>query len=52
MNKRYSNDQEGFEEWLEYDDHENIIHSKNSTGTEHWYDADGNISEHSKEIVK
>lgn len=43
---------DGREVW--YDANGNTIHEKDSYGCEHWceYDADGNISEHSKEIVK
>ena len=33
---------DGYEEWREYDERNNLIHYKNSNGFESWYEYDEN----------
>ena len=47
----YKSHDTGYEEWREYDDHNNCIHFKNNEGLEYWndYDEDGNVIHHKDE---
>jgi len=43
----YAKHPDGYEAWYEHDENGNVIHRRDSTGRERWYDSNGNVI-HSK----